>query len=106
MSEDAEFECAKHRFKKQLEKNIDRVLDEELKDFKDGTRKPTYSIMNFVRGLYYLTIAKFTNPVSYEIAWKMVDKLSEPGYSATTDIASSTTVSPSESGIDGKTGSE
>lgn len=109
MSEDAELQCAKLRFKKHFEKNVDRVLDDELKHYKDGSRKASFTIMNFVRGLYYLTIAKFTNPIAYQIAWKMVEKLSDTQKlcpCSATDIASSgTTVSPSESGSAGKTGS-
>jgi len=114
-----EMQSTKSLFKKHLQSNIDRLVDKELQHIHDGTAKPQNSLLNFIRGLYYLTIAKFTNPIAYQIAWQTMAKLNEKAAAAAanhkgctcsgaiTDMLSSssgTTVSSSESGNGGKTG--
>lgn len=58
---------------------FDILLDNEVSLYTaKGT--PTFSIVNWLTGMYFLTIARFTNPLAYKIAWRLVNKLKAKEY--------------------------
>ncbi len=68
-------EQSKTEMKKDLNKAIDALLDEELHFYKRTHASPNF--MSYVRGIYYLTIAKFLNPTAYNMAWRLIEKMRE-----------------------------
>src|SRR6476620_6748047 len=72
----------KHELKTVINESLDELLDNELERFhrqcEDSERRSGLTIFSFIRGVYYLTLAKFTNPVAYRMAWRVMGKLEEP----------------------------
>lgn len=71
--------------KQQVNRTIDSLLDDEL-DFyfldKHHTQKHHPDRRNYgaktiswIWGIYYLTLARFTNPIAYKMAWRIIQKL-------------------------------
>lgn len=60
---------------------FDILLDNEVSlYFSKGN--PSFSIVNWLTGMYFLTIAKFTNPLAYKMAWRLVHKLKTKEFDA------------------------
>lgn len=54
---------------------LDEVVDEELHFYL--LQKKSNGMGSYVRGIYYLTLAKFLNPTAYHMAWRVIDKLED-----------------------------
>lgn len=71
----------KEQVKRNVDLAIDALLDDEIDHYtqlKQGQRQrneSSFSPLSWIRGFYYLTIAKFTNPVAYRMAWRLIEKI-------------------------------
>lgn len=67
----------KRNFLDTLMENIEKVIDREMEKFDNGQTLPNEpSVVSFVRGVYFLTLAKFTNPIAHQMAWRAVERIS------------------------------
>jgi len=65
-----------------LNDTFDKLLDNEVALFSKSKTTPAKHISSFFTGIYFLTVAKFTNPLAYKIAWRLVDKLKTEEFEA------------------------
>lgn len=69
----------KEQIKLNVDTVIDALLDDEIDHYDHTTKharnQSLFAPMSWLRGFYYLTIAKFTNPVAYRMAWRLIDKI-------------------------------
>lgn len=93
-----ELDQKKHQVKTNVDTAIDALLDDEIDHYdhcKEAARQrneSTFAPISWLRGFYYLTLAKFTNPVAYRMAWRLIEKIdykkSEQDYPLSTATAS------------------
>lgn len=55
--------------------NYEEIVDSQFEAFNEGRIKPSLTVISFLKGLYYLTFAKFTNPHAHAMAWTVIEKL-------------------------------
>lgn len=72
-------EYQKEQLKRTINEAIDQLLEDEIEYYhlKQASEPRGFQIMSYIRGLYYLTFARFTNPVAYRMAWQVINKLNE-----------------------------
>lgn len=58
-----------------LHRDVDRLIDEEIENYDYKRFDSNVGIVAFLRGLYYLSFAKFTDPVVYKMAHRVACKL-------------------------------
>lgn len=63
-----------NKMKTKIVNTVDKVLDLELQAYSPSESRYD-SFFAYINGLYYLTIAKFTNPIAYALAWALVKKV-------------------------------
>lgn len=73
------FEEYKQQMKDDFAVTVDEVLENEIEQY--CARRPRqgygFSFASYIRGLYYLTFARFTNPLAYRMAWEVLRKMQE-----------------------------
>lgn len=69
----------KERMKKEFNQAVDEVLDNEINCCcnQPQQQQKGFQFTSYVRGLYYLTFAKYFNPLAYRMAWQVLKKLQE-----------------------------
>lgn len=74
----SDVENYKQRMKEEFNQAVDDVLDNEIQRCCcDSDRPRGFSFAAYIRGLYYLTAAKYFNPLAYRMAWQVLKKLQE-----------------------------
>ncbi len=70
-------EHQRKQLKNKINEAIDELLDDEISQYFDRQDKKQsgLSFMSYIRGIYYLTLARFFNPLAYRMAWQVVNKL-------------------------------
>ena len=75
-------ETYKRRMKNEFNNAVDEILDHEMNEYCQRTgrnrqQNPGFNFSSYIRGLYYLTLAKYFNPLAYRMAWQVLKKLHE-----------------------------
>lgn len=70
-------ETYKERMKQEFNRAVDDVLETEIQNCSSCDRPRGFAFASYVRGLYYLTFAKYFNPLAYRMAWQVLKKLQE-----------------------------
>lgn len=74
----AQIEDYKQQMKDEFNQAVDEILDNEIESHcQCGHNRRPFSFMSYIRGLYYLTFAKFTNPLAHRMAWQVLKKMQE-----------------------------
>ena len=55
---------------------VDHMLEEEVELY-PIRYDDKFSLGCWISGVYYLTIARITNPLAYKMAWRLVEKLKQ-----------------------------
>lgn len=102
----SKYEEVKQNFLSALSESIELVIDRELEKFDNGYMLPAEpAVVSFVRGLYYLTLAEFTNPLAHHIAWRALERIRVDDNSTTALSTSSSSPASVSSGMEGRAGS-
>jgi hypothetical protein len=72
----SDVETYKQRIKAEFNQAVDDVLDNEISNCCNNERGK-FAFTSYIRGLYYLTFAKYFNPLAYRMAWQVLKKLQE-----------------------------
>lgn len=81
----------KRKFMDTLLTSLEAVIDRELARHEQGLVLPYEpSVVSFVRGVYFLTLAQVTNPVAHQMAWRALERIKEEDNSTTERSSSST----------------
>lgn len=75
----SDLQTYKERMKQEFNQAVDDVLENEIRNCccGDNQRPRGFAFTSYVRGLYYLTFAKYFNPLAYRMAWQVLKKLQE-----------------------------
>lgn len=72
-----QLEKQRAELKRAFNEQINRLLDDEVAKFRADQPKSAFGLFSYVRGIYYLSMARFTNPIAHRMAWQIVDKLNQ-----------------------------
>lgn len=76
----SDVETYKQRMKQEFNEAIDDILETEIQNCvcaQQQQRSSGFGFSSYIRGLYYLTFAKYFNPLAYRMAWEVLKKLQE-----------------------------
>lgn len=67
----------KNQMKNEFNTAIDEILESEMSAYNDQRQSKRFNLSSYIRGIYYLTFAKYFNPLAYKMAWRVMKKCQE-----------------------------
>jgi hypothetical protein len=67
----------KNKMKNEFNSAIDEILESEMSAYNEQRESKRFNLSSYIRGIYYLTFAKYFNPLAYKMAWRVMKKCQE-----------------------------